>query len=261
MFEWLWGAEGRPSEPTSLPSRQARPPKIYISYRRQDSAGFAGRISDRLSASFGSQNVFVDIDTIAPGADFAASITEEVRLADVFLVLIGPNWANARTADGARRIEDPDDFVRREVESAIGLKKPVIPVLLGGERIPDPQQVPVSLRQITLVNAISVAHATFHHDIDLLIAGIRSIIETKASELEPGHDEQTSVFVSHSSSDRNWVEREIRRISAAKPHKALVLRAFYIVGGAMGARSTQGNASLRMVLAGYLPFCSSIRLG
>jgi hypothetical protein len=90
----------------------------------------AGRLSDRLTAAFGSQNIFMDVEAIAPGLDFAASIVQEIRYADVFLVLIGPEWSTLEDADGRRLIDSPSDFIRLEVGTALASGKPVIPVLI-----------------------------------------------------------------------------------------------------------------------------------
>ena len=88
---------------------------IFISYRREDSAAYAGRLYDRLSAHFGAEQVFMDVDDIPPGADFASHIDAKVGSCDAMVVVIGKNWLTARNADGQLRLSDPKDFVGLEV--------------------------------------------------------------------------------------------------------------------------------------------------
>ena len=91
--------------------------KIFLSYRREETAGFAGRIFDRLAATFGEKKLFMDVDTIRPGQDFSRVIESNVIDSDLLVALIGPNWIGS-TIDGVRRIDDPEDFIRIEVDKA-----------------------------------------------------------------------------------------------------------------------------------------------
>jgi hypothetical protein len=108
-------------------------PRIFISYRREDSELITGRIDDHLASHFGRRNVFRDLDSILPGVDFRTNISETVGNCDVQLVMIGPQWLTVSHREGARqgqrRLDDPDDLVRIEVESALARGIPVIPVL------------------------------------------------------------------------------------------------------------------------------------
>jgi TIR domain len=108
---------------------------IFISYRRQDTSDVAGRLYDRLADRFGEARVFMDVDTIELGVDFAEVITSAVGTCEVLLAVIGPNWVTATGKDG-RRLEDPDDIVRLEVEAALAREVRVIPVLVGGAVMP-----------------------------------------------------------------------------------------------------------------------------
>src|SRR5688500_9463232 len=94
--------------------------RIFISYRRDDSAGHAGRLADHLHRRFGSARVFLDIDTIQPGADFPTVLRSSLQETVAMLVVIGPSWTSLAGADGVRRLDDPADFVRLEVEAALG---------------------------------------------------------------------------------------------------------------------------------------------
>ena len=119
-------------------ARPLRPPSmgIFLSYRREDSAGHAGRLYENLTKRFGIGSVFRDIDTLPAGGDFVEMIGAAVRNSDVALVIIGPRWLTARGPTGERRLDDPDDFVRNEVEAALSRAHWIIPVLVGGARMP-----------------------------------------------------------------------------------------------------------------------------
>jgi hypothetical protein len=109
---------------------------IFISYRREDSAPYAGRLYDRLCAHFGADQVFMDVDDIPPGADFAAHIDAKVGSCDAMVVVIGKGWLTARNADGQLRLSDPSDFVGLEVSLALQRSVLVIPVLAVAPKYP-----------------------------------------------------------------------------------------------------------------------------
>ncbi len=127
--------------------------KIFISYRRQDFKAIAGRIFDRLEAKFGRDAVFMDIDSIPPGEDFHDWLSEHVSKAAVMLVLIGHGWVDACDEQGIRRLQNPNDFVRIEVESALTNKIPVIPLLIDNAPFPRIEELPQSLQPLTRRNA------------------------------------------------------------------------------------------------------------
>lgn len=142
---------------------------IFISYRRGDSAPYAGRLSDRLVARFGAEAVFMDIDDIALGADFPRVLAETLARTDVLLVLIGPGWLGARAPDGNPRLDDPRDYVRFEIETAIRLGKRVIPVLVGGAAMPGAAQLPPQLAPLSRYNALEIGDARFDQDVERLL--------------------------------------------------------------------------------------------
>ena len=145
--------------------------KIFISYRRQDSAGVAGRIYDRLCAHFGKGAVFMDIDNIPFGVDFREHIDAAVGQCDVVLAVIGPRWVGK--AFIRRRIDEPKDFVRVELESALRRNLPVIPILIDNAGMPGEADLPPSLTRLSFRTAIEVDHGRdFHLHIDRLIRGI-----------------------------------------------------------------------------------------
>ncbi|WP_157269871.1 toll/interleukin-1 receptor domain-containing protein [Azohydromonas aeria] len=130
---------------------------IFISYRRQDCPAAMGRLADRLLAEFGADRVFLDVGDIVPGADFVQTLERALASATVVLALVGPRWLQASGSDGRRRLDDPQDFVRREIELALAHGKPVIPVLLEGARMPQPQELPAALRAFASCQAVVLA--------------------------------------------------------------------------------------------------------
>ncbi len=134
------------------------PMKIFISYRRDDSAGYAGRLFDFLAARFGSENVFMDIDTIEPGDDFRKVIANAVQTCDVVLVMIGRQWLTIPGPDGQRRLDDPGDWVRVEVATALANPNVrVIPVLVRGASMPGEHELPGELRELAWRNALELS--------------------------------------------------------------------------------------------------------
>ena len=105
---------------------------IFISYRREDSAGFAGRIYDRLASRLNRERVFFDVDGIPLGADFVRVLSDQVAGCDALVAIIGKDWSSSKNDKNQRRLEDPDDYVRIEIETALQRDIPVIPVLVGG---------------------------------------------------------------------------------------------------------------------------------
>lgn len=130
--------------------------KIFISYRRQDTKAIAGRIFDRLEAKFGRDNVFMDIDSIPPGLGFHDWLNERVAEAALVLVLIGHGWSDARDEAGYRRLGNPDDLVRIELEAAVLRKISLVPLLIDGAPFPRGDELPESLKPLTWRNAAFV---------------------------------------------------------------------------------------------------------
>lgn len=151
--------------------------KILISYRREDSADVTGRIYDRLIQVF-PQSVFRDVDSIPLGVDFRAYLDEQVAKCDVFLAVIGRDWLRGKGRKGKSRLEDPGDFVRVEIESALKRHIPVIPVLVGGATIPPAERLPASIQDMSYRNGIVVRpDPDFHKDMDRLIAHLKQPVQ------------------------------------------------------------------------------------
>ncbi len=145
--------------------------KIFVSYRRSDSQDIAARIVDRLNETPGVKQVFFDVQSIAPGKDFAQSIEASLSACDLCLVLIGDNWRGTEV-DGKARFDDPADFVRQETATALRLSKRVIPVLLNNANMPDTATLPEDSQALATLNATFIRHLSFNQDLDILADAI-----------------------------------------------------------------------------------------
>ena len=145
--------------------------KIFISYRRDDStaAACAHQLYDQLTGQFGRQNIFFDIDTLMGGVDFVENIESMVAECDSLIAMIGHNWLDARDAQGSRRLDDPKDWVRLEIGTALKRNIPVIPVLVYGASMPQAEDLPRPLRTLVRRQARKLTHEHFSHDLTRLI--------------------------------------------------------------------------------------------
>lgn len=150
--------------------------RVFISYRRQDSAAYAGRVYDAMVARFGERHVFMDLE-LAPGVDFVERITEAVSACQVLIEVMGPTWATVKNEEGQVRIADPEDFVRLELE--IALKRPevtVIPVLVSGAEMPDRRDLPPELGAISRRNALELSDRRWRYDVGQLIDALEELL-------------------------------------------------------------------------------------
>lgn len=157
-------------------------PRIFISYRRADSQTITGRIYDSLAAVFGEEQVFKDVYNIPAGVDFRAVLAREVSMADVVLVVIGPSWVTIANDAGQRRLDDPNDYVRIEVEQALSRATTlVVPVLVGGAAMVRAADLPESLSELAYRNAAVVRDdPDFRRDMAQLIDQIKKYFEENA---------------------------------------------------------------------------------
>ena len=172
--------EERDRSPERVPG--GRPLRIFVSYRRDDTGGHAGRLYDALAAHFGPGNVFMDIDTIDLGTDFTEAIGRAVASYDVVIALIGRRWLDAADAEGRRRLDDPHDFLRLELETALAHDVYVIPTLVEGTAYPAADRLPPSLEALPARQGIELRDAAWHDDVKRLI---RRIERLRASPAEP----------------------------------------------------------------------------
>jgi len=152
---------------------------LFISYRREDASGHAGRLHDRLAARFRGARVFMDVDAVPPGTDFVGVISDAVASSDVFIAVIGPRWA---TDGGAlARLREPSDFVRLEIELALQREVPIIPVLVGGADMPPADILPASLQPLALRQAVIIDDRHFHAGCERLVAAILGVEQRRSS--------------------------------------------------------------------------------
>ena len=152
---------------------------IFISYRREETAAYAGRLRDRLIQEFGADQVFMDVDTIDLGVDFTEVIENAVSDVDVLLCVMGSEWASLTDESGKRRVDDPADFVRVEVASALKRNIRVIPVLVKDAKMPSANQLPPDLSALVKRNALQLGDARFHSDVDLLVQSLRRLVNKR----------------------------------------------------------------------------------
>ena len=144
--------------------------RVFICYRRDDVAGYAGRLYDNLVRRFGRDRVFMDVDAIRPGSDFPEVIEQALSQTDVFLALIGEGWLTSVDALGGRRLDNPGDFVRLEIEAALALDIPIIPLLFQSAEMPPPEELPKSLAALARRQALELSDRRWDDDVDDLIA-------------------------------------------------------------------------------------------
>lgn len=153
--------------------------QIFISYRRDDALGSAGRLYDRLITHFKPEKIFMDVDTIEPGLDFVDVIQKAVSSCDVLLAIIGPRWLSITDENGVRRLDKIDDFVRIEIEIALRRNVRVIPVLVQGANMPNETQLPEELKILSRRNAITISHEKFNVDAERLIRALDKVLPKK----------------------------------------------------------------------------------
>ena len=167
---------------------------IFISYRRDDSEGQAGRLFDDLSAHFGRNAVFMDVAGIKKGLDFRRIIDAHVASCGVLLVIIGKRWLSATDSKGRRRLDDVNDFVCLETAAALSRDIPVVPVLVQDAVMPNVQDLPDALKELAFRNGTELTHARWDSDVKLLIEDLRPYLEepsTAAIASQPGRDDSS----------------------------------------------------------------------
>ena len=159
--------------------------RIFISYRRADDQAAAGRLYDRLLQHFDHEQLFMDVEAIEPGVDFVKSLDEQVAACIAFIAVIGPRWLDVRNHDGNPRLDDPTDYVRVEMKSALKRDIRVIPVLVDGASMPRPSDLPPSLQAFARRNAMEIAHHRFAADCDDLARHIKRALGVATTPSTP----------------------------------------------------------------------------
>ncbi len=163
-------------------------PPIFVSYRREDTEGEAGRLFDALVERFGKANVFFDVAAIRKGYDFRQAIDSSVSKCGVLLAIIGKHWIDQTGDNGNRRLDDPSDYVRLEIASALQRADPVpvIPVLVHGAKMPSSSQLPDDLKPLSYRNGTGLTHDRWHSDLQLLIDELTPYVQPTPSP-KPKH--------------------------------------------------------------------------
>jgi hypothetical protein len=183
---------------------------IFISYRREDSKAYAGRLYDDLVARLGPDRVFIDIDTLRPGVDFVKSLDEAIRSCDAVLALIGPRWLSVSDVDGNRRLDNPRDFVRLEIVTALmrdGL--PVVPVLVGDALLPSAADLPEPMAGLASRHAFDLSVERWAYDVEQLLKRLAPNV--------PGRPQPTAVALPRPVEFRAWLDPE--RIRGSGPER------------------------------------------
>jgi len=161
---------------------------VFISYRRAAGAGYAGRIADALVEHFGEDKVFRDIDSLEPGLDFAEAIERAIESSEVLIAVIGTNWLTATDAAGQKRLENPDDYVRTEIATALKRNIRVIPLLIQGAAMPSARELPDDLAPLSRRNAFEIHDSSWRDDIRRLVTALERAIKGDRPAIpdEPG---------------------------------------------------------------------------
>jgi hypothetical protein len=162
------------------------PPGIFISYRRADTAPYARLLQVELGSRFPDVPVFMDLDSIEPGLDFAAIIRDAVGSCRVMVVLIGPQWATLTDEEGRRRLDDPDDYVRLEIRGALKRGVRTIPVLVDGAKMPRQEHLPHDLRKLARLQALDMSCDHYKYDAGRLADIIGRALAAETGAADPG---------------------------------------------------------------------------
>ena len=153
---------------------------IFISYRRSDSEGWAGRLSDSLKAELGRVNIFRDIEDIPPGVEFDTYIETAVSSCDVLIAIIGPHWLTAANSDGQRRLDDPKDFTRLEIVGALKRNIRVIPTLVGNAALPNGDDLPEDIKPLVRRQTYELSDVRWADDCRRLAAVLKPIVKRES---------------------------------------------------------------------------------
>lgn len=193
---------------------------VFISYRRDDSRGTAGRLYDDLKDRFGRSRVFRDLDAVDPGADYALAIDQFIASCDAVVVVIGTAWLDIRDDEGRRRLEDPADLVRQEIVAALASDKLVVPVLVEDARMPAAAKLPADLAPLARRNALPLSDARWEYDVGVLVARLDDVITQDSSTVPPAGSGPAS-----SSPPRpppGWANRPVPPQPAPRPRSSSV---------------------------------------
>lgn len=222
---------------------------IFISYRRADSQGFAGRLEDDLSERFGEDQVFRDRE-IPPGTDFVNHLEAHLAKAEVVLVVIGRGWLDARDAGGERRLDSTEDWVRREIECALKADVAVVPVVVGGAKMPAAAQLPASIAALSRRQAFELSDKRWSRDLDELAQRLVQLAprlrRERPRELRPRPPApvpQAPTGPSLASQFASWLARRLGKLFGV----VMTLAVIYILVRALGG--AEANRMLDKIIA------------
>jgi hypothetical protein len=219
----------RDREPTAGDGQgggEGPPLRIFLNYRREDSSGYAGRLYDDLAERLTSCDVFIDIDKIEPGADFVDVIDRALDGCDVVLAVMGKQWLSISDSKGRRRLDDPDDYVRLELEAALARGMRLIPVRVQGAEMPSSADLPESLRSLARRQAVEISDHRWRYDVDTLTSKLEQISaeaeeRTRAEAARLAEEEAASLrAAAEAQAVRDRDERERARQEAAAQERA-----------------------------------------
>ena len=162
---------------------------IFVSYRRDDTRQAAGRLADGLADHFGSANIFRDIEGIDLGVEFAQALNQALEACVVMLVLIGPKWLDITDAQGRRRLDDPKDWIRQEISTALRRGIRVVPVLIDGTPLPDESALSDDLKPLVRRQALDISDSRWRGDLQRLVETLAKLpglaLQRPSQEAEP----------------------------------------------------------------------------
>jgi TIR domain len=154
---------------------------VFISYRREDSAGIAGRITDRLRKRLGQRSVFFDYDDVPAAREWREVLATRVGACNALVAIIGKRWNPPSDRPGERRLDDPDDTLRIEIETALQRGIPVIPVLIDGAALPKREELPESLKRLLDWQSLDVDETRFDYDVERLYSALHPLVRRGSS--------------------------------------------------------------------------------
>jgi hypothetical protein len=244
-------------------------PGVFLSYRRSDAGGWAGRLKDHLVLRFGANRVWQDVDDLPLGSDYLPTILENITKADGVLVIIGPHWLDKGPTGAKARLHQPDDILRLEIQHA--LKKPsgVIPTLVGGAQMPKSSSLPRSIAPLVKRNGIALHDADWSRAMQLLFERLQDLaraartneavaipalpdILIKLDQLQTRYIEQLTG--SHASAAAAIARKALRLLDDQMPNYAhdltlQLFRGFFLKNLAMALRDSGDTAGFKDNLA------------
>jgi hypothetical protein len=196
--------------------------KIFINYRRDDSAASAGRLYDRLTTRFPSSGLFIDVDNLDAGVDFVEAIEQNVGSCDVLIAVIGRHWLTSSDENGRRRLDNTEDFVRLEIATALKRGIRVIPVLVDGASMPQSAELPEDLKALARRHALEVSHNRFNTDTERLLGAVERVVRAEEPSTLPARSVESPATESPKASSRADVTRDHQTEAATKAPPPLI---------------------------------------